>query len=307
MNHCLTVDRALTPAAYAVFGNPIGHSKSPLIHAQFAAQTGQLMTYHAQLAPLNGFSAAVRDFFVDGGSGCNVTLPFKQEAFGLADIKTPRALCAGAVNTLWMQDGVIHADNTDGAGLVRDLQDFVSDLHDCRILILGAGGAVRGIVKPLLDAGAHLILSNRNAARLELLISELRVYLGQKSVQAPFEKTADSLTVLPWSDVEGGTLKASFDVVMNATSAGMGQAPMGQISIGSAMFAPDLFRDIPRAYDLQYLAGVTPFCAAANAAGVATRDGLGMLVAQAAEAFYLWRGIMPDTAPVMTALRKLLS
>lgn len=259
---------------YAVFGNPIAHSKSPRIHALFAAQTGQGLTYEAILAPLDGFAAAVRDFVAAGGRGANVTVPFKEEAFRLATELTPRARAAGAVNTLSFAAGAIRGDNTDGAGLVRDLQTNLDcKLAGRRILLVGAGGATRGVVLPLLEAQpAGLFIVNRTAAKAE----ELAAAFG----------------------VAGGGFTAlagrSFDLVINATSAGLSDA---SLPLPADVFAPDCL-----AYEMFY-GRETPFMAQARAAGCRVADGLGMLVEQAAEAFCVWRGLRPDTAPVLAALR----
>lgn len=268
---------------YAVFGNPIAHSKSPRIHALFAQQTGQDLTYEALLAPLDGFAAVVRDFVAAGGRGANVTVPFKEEAFRLAARLTPRARAAGAVNTLaFGVDGML-GDNTDGAGLVRDLTaNLGAAIAGRRVLLLGAGGAARGAVLPLLEQKpAELFIANRTADKAAALATEL----------APL---APDGAVHP----QGGGFDAlagrGFDLVINATSAGLtAQA----LPLPAGVFAPGSL-----AYDMLY-GRETPFMAQARAAGARVADGLGMLVEQAAEAFALWRGLRPDTAPVLAALR----
>ncbi len=259
---------------YAVFGNPIAHSKSPRIHAQFAAQTGQDLHYEAILAPLDGFAAAVRDFMAASGRGANVTVPFKEEAFRFAAELTPRARAAGAVNTLAFDGGTIRGDNTDGAGLVRDIETNLGrTLAGRRILLLGAGGAARGVILPLLEKRpATLFLANRTAEKAERLAAEFRIAGGG------FESLAGH----------------AFDLVINATSAGLSDAVL---PLPTSAFAPGSL-----AYEMLY-GRDTPFMAQARAAGAQVADGLGMLVEQAAEAFYVWRGVRPDTAPVRSTLR----
>lgn len=259
---------------YAVFGNPISHSKSPRIHALFAAQTGQDMRYEAILAPLDGFAAAVRDFAAAGGKGANVTVPFKEEAFQLATELTPRALAAGAVNTLSFAGTAIRGDNTDGAGLVRDLSTNLGcSLAGRRILLIGAGGAARGVIQPLLDERpAGLFIANRTAEKARQLAAAFGVDGGG------FETVAGR----------------SFDLVINATSAGLSDMAL---PLPEESFAPGCL-----AYEMLY-GRETPFMAQARAAGATVADGLGMLVEQAAEAFCIWRGVRPDTAPVFAALK----
>lgn len=260
---------------YAVFGHPIAHSKSPAIHAAFARQTGQDLRYEAILAPLDGFAASVDAFVAGGGRGANVTVPFKEEAFRLAARLSARAERAGAVNTLSFVDGAILGDNTDGAGLVADLvRNLGRDLASARILLLGAGGAARGVVGPLLDRKpATLVIANRTAGRAE----ELACLFDHNVVGCGFEA------------VEG-----RFDLVVNATAASLaGELPP---------LPPDAFAPGALAYDMMY-GRDTPFLAFARERGAATADGLGMLVEQAAEAFFVWRGVRPDTAPVIAGLR----
>jgi len=268
---------------YAVFGNPIAHSKSPRIHAEFARQTGQDMRYAALLAPLGGFVEVARAFAAGGGRGANVTVPFKEAAFQLASARTARAEAAGAVNTLRFEDDArILGDNTDGAGLVRDLSGNLGlSLAGRRILLLGAGGAARGVVLPLLEAApAELFIANRTAAKAEALADTLRPHAGSGAKLA------------------GGGFEAlpgrCFDVAINATAASLaGELP----PLPDALFADDAL-----AYDMMY-GRDTPFLAFARQRGARTADGLGMLVEQAAEAFLLWRGVRPDTAPVLARMR----
>jgi len=259
---------------YAVFGHPIAHSKSPQIHAAFARQTGQDMTYEAILAPKDGFAASVAQFIATGGRGANVTVPFKEEAFRLASRLSPRAERAGAVNTLVFGDGIL-GDNTDGAGLVADLtRNLHCTLAGRRILLLGAGGAARGVIEPLLDQQpAALVIANRTVGRAQ----ELADLFG-RGVRA----------------CGLGAPDAPFDLVINATAASLaGELPP---------LSPRVFTADTLAYDMMY-GRDTPFLAFARSHGAATADGLGMLVEQAAEAFWLWRGVRPDTAPVIAALR----
>jgi len=260
---------------YAVFGHPIAHSQSPAIHAAFARQTGQDLRYEAILAPLDGFAASVAAFIAAGGRGANVTVPFKEEAFRLAGRLSARAERAGAVNTLSFEDGALLGDNTDGAGLVADLvRNLKRDLAGARILLLGAGGAARGVAGPLLDLRpVALVIANRTAGRAEALA---RLF-DRNAVGCGFEA------------VEG-----RFDLVVNATAASLaGELPP---------LPPDVFAPGALAYDMMY-GRDTPFLAFARERGAATADGLGMLVEQAAEAFFVWRGVRPDTAPVIAGLR----
>jgi len=267
--------------SYAVFGNPIAHSRSPDIHARFAAATGQDMTYRRQLVPVDGFAEAAEAFFRSGGKGLNITLPFKQEAFAWAAELTPRARRAGAVNTLApLSSGAILGDNTDGAGMVRDiLANQGWGLAARRVLILGAGGAVRGVLEPLLaERPATVTIANRTSGKaLELAraFSELGA-------------------------VEGcgydGLAGRSFEVVINGTSASLaGDLPP---------LPDDLLAPAACCYDMAYGREPTVFMAWAERHGAAAvADGLGMLVEQAAEAFFLWRGVRPETEPVIGALR----
>jgi shikimate dehydrogenase len=259
---------------YAVFGHPIAHSKSPLIHAAFARQTGQDMRYDAILAPLDGFAASVAAFIAGGGRGANVTVPFKEEAFRLANRLSPRAQGAGAVNTLIFDNGIL-GDNTDGAGLVADLtRNLNRPLTGKRILLLGAGGAARGVIEPLLEQQpATLVIANRTVSRAQ----QLAELFGHGIRACGFDEAT-----------------TPFDLVINATAASLaGELPP---------LSPQLFTANTLAYDMMY-GRDTPFLTFARAHGAATADGLGMLVEQAAEAFYAWRGVRPDTAPVIAGLR----
>lgn len=261
---------------YAVIGNPIAHSKSPLIHHLFANQTGENLRYEALFSPLDAFAETVSAFQAQGGKGMNVTVPFKFEAFALAKQLTPRALAAGAVNTLSFQaDGTILGDNTDGAGLVRDITTHLGfDLHHKRVLLLGAGGAAAGVILPLLSAGASLTIVNRSV---------------DKALQLAATFASDAITVSNYEDLSN----RSFDCVINATSSGLSdQLPP---------IPADIFDDHTLAYEMMY-GHETPFMTFARQHGAQVVDGLGMLVEQAAESFFLWRGIRPDT----TAVRMIL-
>ncbi|MCX7173268.1 MAG: shikimate dehydrogenase [Proteobacteria bacterium] len=264
---------------YAVIGHPIAHSKSPSIHAGFARQTGQDMSYEKILAPLDGFAPTVQAFVAAGGRGMNVTVPFKQEAVRFATRLSERARLAGAVNTLVFDGSDIYGDNTDGIGLVRDLRDNLGRIiAGQRILLLGAGGAARGVIQTLLNEHPRqLAIANRTAGKAQDLASE---YAG-------FTPQAHGCGL---ADLAG----RSFDIVINATSAGLTDSAL---DLPAGIFAANSL-----AYEMLY-GRETPFMRQARSAGAAVADGLGMLVEQAAEAFLLWRGICPDTAPVLKELR----
>ena len=269
---------------YAVIGNPIAHSKSPQIHAAFARQTGQELSYEALLAPVDGFAQTVADFRAHGGRGLNVTVPFKLEAFALAERHTARAQAAGAVNTLaFGADGIL-GDNTDGAGLVRDLSanlDFA--LAGRRILLLGAGGATRGVLLPLLDTRpTRLTIANRTVAKADALAALFAARAGDTVLDAcGFDALAGR----------------RFDLVINATAASLADE--------LPPLPPGLYAEGALAYDMMYARAPTRFMRAALADGAArVADGLGMLVEQAAESFTLWRGVRPDSAPVLAELRR---
>lgn len=269
---------------YVVFGNPIGHSKSPLIHRLFADQTGQQLEYSTVLAPLDDFSMCAQGFFKQG-LGANVTVPFKEEAYRLVDSLTPRAKRAGAVNTLSKQaDGSLQGDNTDGAGLVRDLTVNAGvQLTGKRILLLGAGGAVRGVLEPLLAHNpASLVIANRTVEKAEQLAREF-ADLGPVAASG-----------FSW-------LEEPVDLIINATSASLaGELP----PISASLIEPGN----TVCYDMMYGKEPTPFCRWASEHKAAkVLDGLGMLAEQAAEAFFIWRGVRPDTAPVLDELRRQLA
>lgn len=265
---------------YAVVGNPIAHSKSPLIHAEFARQTGQDMSYSALLAPLDGFAETVRAFRAEGGRGLNVTVPFKQEAWKLADRRTGRAEAAQAVNTLKFENGAILGDNTDGAGLVRDIAENLGfAIQGKRILLMGAGGAARGVILPLLEkAPASLAIVNRTPEKA----IELGAHFAGRG----------PVTACGYPELAG----RQFDLVVNATASSLqGELP----PLPEGVFAPGAL-----AYDMMYGKGLTPFLRFAQQHGAGNlADGLGMLVEQAAEAFFLWRGVHPATRPVIELLK----
>ena len=266
---------------YCVFGNPIAHSKSPDIHAAFAAQTGQQLTYEKRLAPLDGFAAAVYGFIAEGGKGANVTLPFKLEAVKVANALTIRAQAAGAVNTLhFTKDGII-GDNTDGAGLVSDIVNNAGvPLTAKRVLLLGAGGAARGVVLPILEhRPAQLLIANRTVATAEALAAQFAALGGEGVVSA-----------CGYDRIQG-----AFDVIINATSASL-NADLPPVS--PAVFAPGSL-----ALDMMYGKEPTVFMQFAAEHGALVRDGLGMLVEQAAEAFAVWRGMHPATGELLRQLR----
>lgn len=271
------------PDQYVVIGNPVSHSKSPAIHAQFAAQTGESIAYERLAAPLDDFAACVQHFMQSGGRGANVTVPFKLEAFALATQLTPRAQAAGAANTLSFDDGRIVGDNTDGVGLVRDIVHNAGVvLEGRRILLLGAGGAARGVVMPLLaERPQQLVVANRTFARAQELVQS-------------FPAAAPVLKAAAFDDLSG-----QFDAIINATSASL-SADLP--AVPATLFGPQVF-----VYDMMYAATPTVFMQWAAQHGARVRDGLGMLVEQAAESFFVWRGARPDTAPVYALLRAQLA
>lgn len=266
---------------YAVFGNPINQSKSPGIHRQFAEQTGQDMHYTKQLVALDEFEQAAQTFFAQGGKGLNITVPFKINAFEFAQKRTARAERAGAVNTLaLLSDGTILGDNTDGIGMIHDMHNLGWELEGKRVLILGAGGAVRGVLQPLLEEKpAQVVIANRTYSKAEELAKNFHD-LGDIQAKT-FEQLAGE----------------SFDVVINGTSASLhGELPP----------LPDkVLAENACCYDMMYGAEPTIFLRWAKDYGAAQlADGLGMLIGQAAEAFYLWRQIRPEVVPVITAMRR---
>jgi shikimate dehydrogenase len=269
---------------YAVLGNPIAHSKSPQIHTAFAKQTNQDISYEAVLAPLDNFKHALQALLDAGYRGTNVTVPFKFEAFAMCDELSPRALAAGAVNTLSFNKNCIVGDNTDGLGLVRDLTlNHLYALKGSQILLLGAGGAARGVMLPLIDAKpASILVANRTLDKAQSLVDH-------------FSKNADcQINACEFAALNQPFLQQPFDIVINATSASLSEAslPIGDEAFGAKTLA----------YEMMY-GRETPFMAQARKNGAQISDGLGMLVEQAAEAFYIWRGVRPQTAPVIAMLR----
>jgi shikimate dehydrogenase len=264
---------------FAVIGNPVAHSKSPVIHAAFAKSLGMAIQYERLLAPVDGFTDAVDRFREEGGAGANVTLPFKQDAYRYATELSAAARQAQAVNTLSFRFGAVSGDNTDGIGLARDIE------HNCgyalagkRVLIVGAGGAARGVVGPLLATQpAFLAIANRTQAKAE-------------DIAALFAASG-KVSALPVEALTGH----AFDVVINATSASLGDAlpPVPR----------NVFASGALAYDMVYGKGSTPFLDLARQCGARPADGLGMLVEQAAEAFRIWHGVRPETAAVLSSLR----
>jgi shikimate dehydrogenase len=268
------------PASYGLFGYPVHHSWSPFIHGMFAKQTKQDMVYRLYESPPERFRSEVLEFFRGGGSGVNVTLPHKRAAADLVNELTPRAQVADAVNTIVRRDEFLVGDNTDGAGLLADLtRNLKVRLTASRILLLGAGGAARGAIGPLLDQKPRLlVVANRSKERAEQLAREFAEYGAVRGC-------------------EFGTLENQrFDLVVNATSASLrGEVPVIPIGVVDSMTT---------CYDMAYGVGDTAFVTWAKRLGAGRAEqGWGMLVEQAAEAFELWRGVRPDTAPVLAALR----
>jgi shikimate dehydrogenase len=264
---------------YCVIGNPVAHSKSPEIHAAFAVQTGQDIVYERCLAPLDGFAATVQCLVAEGYRGANVTVPFKLEAARIATRLAERARAAGAVNTLAFADGEIVGDNTDGPGLVADIvRNAGVPLHGKRVLLLGAGGAARGVLLPILEQGPReIVIANRTRATADALAAH---FAGQ----------AAKVSACGFDQID-----APFDVVINATSASLAGAlpPVPAVAFGQGTLA----------LDMMYGNKPTPFMDFAARHGAATRDGLGMLVEQAAEAFAIWRGVRPETADILNTMR----
>jgi shikimate dehydrogenase len=263
---------------YAVIGNPVAHSKSPGIHAHFAHATGEDIEYGRLLAPLDGFRETVQRFHAEGGRGLNVTLPFKEEAYRLATAHSARARAAEAVNTLRFDADAIFGDNTDGAGLVRDIRiNLGIAVAGRRVLLLGAGGAARGVIVPLLaEQPRDLTIANRTLERARILEQQFGPGVRASSYEA----------------LSG----SRFDIVINATSASL---------TGALPPLPErVYAEGSLAYDMMYGSAITPFLQRARVEGAAhIADGLGMLVEQAAESFFIWRGVRPETGAVLAALR----
>jgi shikimate dehydrogenase len=276
------------PSRYVVAGNPVQHSQSPFIHTEFARQTGQALSYERLFCPLEAFATTLRGFAAGGGSGCNVTMPFKFEAFALAARRTPRAQLAGACNILRFDaDGWV-GDNADGAGLVRDIERNAGvALAGARVLLIGAGGGAAGALGPLMASGAaEVVVANRSVARAESLVAS--------HASAGSAARAACVSAAPL-DACG----VAFDVVVNATASSVRGAPVP--------VASSVLRAGTLALDMMYGAPAQAFVSWAEAHGAVGRDGLGMLVEQAAEAFEFWRGVQPVTAPVLAALRARLA
>jgi shikimate dehydrogenase len=277
----------MTPDQYCVVGQPVEHSRSPFIHARFAELTGERLQYGRLPAPLDGFTAVVERFRAEGGRGCNVTVPFKFEAALLATQRSARAELAGACNTLRFDaDGTVFGDNTDGVGLVRDIATAGVDLAGRDVLLVGAGGAAAGVLGPLLQARPRRVaVANRTLARAAVLV-ERHAALARE--------TGAAVAAFALDQVPSG-----FDVVINATASSLA---------GDAVPVPGtVLRPGALAYDMMYGPGAHGFLDWARAHGGLGRDGLGMLVEQAAEAFFVWRGVRPPTAGVLDELRALLA
>lgn len=275
---------------YYVLGNPIAHSKSPLIHARFAELTGQFLQYERLLVPLESFAANLAQLQRDGVKGCNVTVPFKLDAFEAATTRSDRAELAQAANTLLLQGGAVHADNTDGVGLVKDIQNNAGvSLAGRDVLLIGAGGAGAGVLAPLLAAGPRrLVLVNRTRAKADALVARHKAHASMKGL---LERTE-----LLCGDLQ--ELQGSFDVIINASASSLAGAG---VPVAASVLKPGAL-----ACDMMYGPAAAGFMAWAKDNGATPRDGLGMLVEQAAEAFELWRKVRPPSAQVLREMRALL-
>ncbi len=275
------------PDRYAVLGNPVAHSRSPFIHAAFAAQTGQALVYERVLAPTDGFEAALRAFAAAGGRGCNVTVPFKFDAYRLCPRRSERAALAEAVNTVRFDAEGWFGDNTDGVGLLADIERNAGQpVAGRRVLLIGAGGAGAGVLGPLLAASpAEVIVANRTLERAQQLCAR----------HAELARRHGTALRASRLDAPG----QGFDLVLNASASSLAG---GAVPVDAAVLRPGTL-----AVDLMYGPAAAGFLAWASAHGARARDGLGMLVEQAAEAFALWRGVRPQTAPVLAALRAQLA
>ena len=268
---------------YCVMGHPVAHSQSPWIHTRFAELTGQSLCYTKREIALDQFAASVQAFIDEGGKGCNITVPFKFEAAALATHTSERALLAQACNTLTFSQGKIEADNTDGLGLVTDIEHNAGvPLQGKRVLLIGAGGAAAGVLGPLIHARPeHISVANRTPHRAELLVARHQPLAMLQKVE------------LSAHDLKG--LEGDFDVIINATASSLG----GQgVPVAAHVLKPGAL-----AYDMMYGPGAQAFMDWARAHGALARDGLGMLVSQAAEAFYIWRGVRPPAGQVLAELR----
>jgi len=273
--------------AYCVMGDPIAHSRSPWIHARFAELTGERLSYEARRVPLADFADALRRFALEGGRGCNITVPLKHEAARLSNTRSERVVQAGAANTLLLQDGRIHADNTDGLGLVADIEQGAGMLlAGCDVLLIGAGGAAAGVLGPLLArAPRRIAVCNRTAARAEELVARhLEIAELSKTELLALDQQA---------------LETDFDLIINATSSSLSGGP---VPVPASVLRPGAL-----AYDMMYGPPAQGFLDWATRHGAVARDGLGMLVEQAAQSFLLWRGVRPPSGQVLAELRALLA
>ena len=273
----------MTTDLYCLMGNPVAHSQSPWIHARFAELTGQDIRYTRRLIPLDQFASSVRAFVDEGGRGCNITVPFKFEAAALATRTSERALLAQACNTLTFQDGQIQADNTDGIGLVDDIEQNAGFcLGGKRVLLIGAGGAAAGVLGPLIGAGpAHVSVANRTLHKAQDLVARHQ-----------------ALALLQKTELQAHSLKGlegKFDIIINGSASSLGAHA---VPVDAQVLSPGAL-----AYDMMYGAAARPFMDWARAHGALPRDGLGMLVGQAAQAFFIWRGVMPPARQVLDELR----
>ena len=267
---------------YCVMGNPVEHSRSPWIHARFAELTAQNLRYTRELVALDGFDAAVQAFAAAGGRGCNVTVPFKLQAAQLADSRSERVQLAGAANTLVLSDGRIHADNTDGLGLVADIRDNAGQQIAGRdLLLIGAGGASAGALGPLLaEQPRRIVIVNRTVEKAQALVERHALLAARHGVAL---------------SAQGLDISHDFDLVINASASSLGGAA---VPVAASVLRPGCL-----AYDMMYGPAAQGFLDWAAQHGARGRDGLGMLVEQAAAAFALWRGVRPQGAPVLAELR----
>lgn len=276
---------------YFVLGNPVAHSKSPLIHARFAELTGEKLQYDRLLVPLDGFAATLSRLVHSGTRGCNVTVPFKFEAFQAAITQSDRAQLAQAANTLLLDDGQVHADNTDGVGLVNDIQNNAGvTLAGRDVLLIGAGGAAAGVLGPLLAAGPRrLVLVNRTRGKADALVQRHQAHTSMCNLLQKTELLAQ--------DLQG--LQGCFDIIINASASSLAGA---EVPVSASVLKPGAL-----ACDLMYGPAAAGFMGWARAHGATPRDGLGMLVEQAAESFALWRKVRPPSAQVLQEMRALLA